>query len=158
MRNTVVLSSLVIVAIACQPQAPPAPPAPDYAAEHGPLADAFINAWNTGNLDQLDNVMAADFQRTAPGSGPGNADGLAAMKDVMTGFRAGWPDTNVVFDESFFLEDASIHRWTFNGTNTGEGDSPPTGKAAEVSGVPLRFDFVIVFTVQFAFELPSMSA
>ncbi len=129
---TVVAAIALIAAVACQA---PAPPPPDYAAEYGPLADAYVDAWSTGNLDQLDAVMSADVRRTAPASGPSNAGSLAELKDVMRTFRTGWPDTQVVFDEGFYMENVSFHHWTFTGTNTGEGDMPPTGVAAEVSGV-----------------------
>ncbi len=130
----VVAGIALIAAIACQA---PAPPPPDYAAEYGPLADTYVDAWSTGNLEQLDAVMSADVRRTAPPSGPGNAGSLAELKDVMRTFRTGWPDTKVVFDEGFYMENVSFHHWTFTGTNTGEGETPPSGVAAEVSGVTI---------------------
>ncbi len=132
--NLTVVAGIALAAIACQA---PAPSPPDWATEYGPLADAYVDAWSTGNLDQLDGVMSADFRRTAPASGPSNAGSLAELKDVLRAFRAGYPDTQVVLDESFYMENVSFHHWTFTGTNTGEGETPPTGVAAEVSGVSI---------------------
>ncbi len=109
-----------------------APTPPDYAAEYQPAMDAYMAGWNEGNVDGLDAAAAVTFQRRS--SGGMNADGLDAMKKVMTDLRAGYPDAHVVLDDSHYMKDMSFHLWTFTGTNTGPGATPATGKAVKLSG------------------------
>jgi len=109
-----------------------APAPPDYAAQYQPAMDAYIAGWNEGNLDGLDATMTADLKRRS--SGGMSADGIAAQKKVMIDLRTAYPDTKVVLDESHFMQDRSFHLWTFTGTNTGPGATPPTGKSVKLSG------------------------
>lgn len=109
-----------------------APTPPDYAAEHQSALDAYIAGWNGGNLDALDTAMTADFKRRSPGGL--NSDGLEAQKKVMSDFRTAYPDTKVVLDESYHMQDRSFHLWTFTGTNTGSGAAPPIGKGVKLTG------------------------
>ena len=124
----VAVSLLVLAACA-------APPPPDYAAQHQPALDAFMAGWNAGELDGLDSVVAADFVRRAPGGM--TAEGLEAIKAVMTDLRASYPDMQVVLAENHFMQDVSFHLWTFTGTNTGPGAMPPTGKYVAIPGATL---------------------
>ncbi len=109
-----------------------APAPPDYTAQYRPLMDAYIAGWNEGNLDGVDAVLTSDFKRRS--SGGLNADGLAAQKRVMTDLRAAYPDAKVVLDENHYMQDRSFHLWTFTGTNTGSGATPPAGKGVKLSG------------------------
>ncbi len=129
------LLALAACAPPAPPEAPPAPPPPDYAAEHQPAMDALIAAWNQDNLDGLDAALVADFQRRSPAGL--DSDGLAAFKQVVSDMRAGYPDMQVTLDESHFMADVSFHLWTFTGTNSGAGATPPTGKAVKLSGATL---------------------
>ncbi len=148
---TLLLIGMALLTGACYP------PAPDYAAAMQPGLDAYIDAWSTGNLDQLDAVMSPNVRRRAPGVA-GNADGLAAMKDVMQGLRTGYPDARVVVDNAWYQENKAFVRWTFSGTNTGPGETPPTGKAVTVSGLSLlEFENgMIVFEDVYYDTLPFM--
>ena len=128
--------ALLFVVIACQAPAPAPAPPPDWAAQHGPLVETYIGVWNSGNFDELDAVMATDFVQTEPGVS-GTANNLGEMKEMMATFRAGWPDTQVLLDEAHYLENVGVILWTFSGTNTGEGATPPTGRAASISGITL---------------------
>lgn len=121
---------LVVGLLALAGCAAPAPP--DYAAQHQPAMDAYIAGWNGENLDGLDGAMTADIKRRSPGGL--NSDGIAAQKQVMTDLRTAYPDTKVVLDESYHMQDRSFHLWTFTGTNTGPGAAPPTGKSVKLLG------------------------
>ncbi|NIM50076.1 MAG: hypothetical protein GTN62_07035 [Gemmatimonadales bacterium] len=113
----------------CQP--------PDPAAELKPITDAYVEAWNSGNLDGLDAIMDPQFERrVSPASGTG-AIGIDALKEVIAAFRTQFPDFRVVLDEEIFAADRAIARWTFTGTNTGPGDFPPTGRAVTLSGTSI---------------------
>lgn len=108
------------------------PPPPDYAAQYQPLLDAYIAGWSEGTYDALDAGVTEDFKRRAPAGM--NSDGPAGIKQVMADLRSGYPDAKVVLDESHYMKDMSFHLWTFTGTNTGPGATPPTGKPVELSG------------------------
>jgi steroid delta-isomerase-like uncharacterized protein/uncharacterized protein (TIGR02246 family) len=102
-----------------------------------PLADTFIEVWNTREYDKLDSIMTADFRRVAPDQ---SADGLAAMKEFMAQVHATYPDFQIRIDESAYQEGVGFLLWTATGTNTGEGTAPPTGNSIDVSGISmLRF-------------------
>jgi len=82
-----------------------APTPPDCAAEYQPAMDAYMAGWNEGNVDGLDAVITESFQRRAPGGM--NANGLEAMKKVMTDLRAAYPDAHVALDDSQYMKDMS---------------------------------------------------
>lgn len=96
--------------------------------------EAVLAAWNTGNLDGLDNYVDADYHRVAPASLNQDAHNLAEFKQVVTDFRAAFPDFKVTFDEIHYLNDRMFGRWTAEGTNAGPGDFPPTGKKIKITG------------------------
>jgi steroid delta-isomerase-like uncharacterized protein len=104
----------------------------DYAAEMKPALDAFVEAWNTGDVDKLDASTTEDFMRTSPAGM--EADSREAMKGVMTALRASYPDARVVITDTRYDADRAFLNWTFTGTNTGPGDMPPTGKPVQLSG------------------------
>ena len=123
---------LVVVAglLALTGCAAPAPP--DYAAQHQPAVDAYVAAWSGADLGGLDAAMTADVKRQSPGGL--SSDGLDALKKVMTDLRTSYPDTKVVLDENYHMQDRSFHLWTFTGTNTGPGAALPTGKSVKLTG------------------------
>jgi steroid delta-isomerase-like uncharacterized protein len=133
--NTRIIAILIATSfmVAC------APATTDYSTELKPAAEAFIDAWNTGELDKLDGATTENFKRTSPAGM--EADSREAMKGVMAGHRASYPDTRVVIVDSRYAGDRGFLNWTFTGTNTGPGDTPPTNKAVELSGYTvLHFD------------------
>jgi predicted ester cyclase len=122
------LLALAMVLLAgCQP--------PDYSAELKPIVDVYVQAWNTGNLDGLDEIIDAQFVRHASPASPTAAVGLDSLKQAITSTRAAYPDFNVVMDEEIYSADRAVGRWTWTGTNTGTGAMPPTGRSARVSGI-----------------------
>jgi steroid delta-isomerase-like uncharacterized protein len=127
----------LLALVACQAHAPAHEPAPDYAAQLGPAADSFIEAWNTKEYDKLDGIASADYRRRAPDQ---DADGLAAMKEFMGQVHTTYPDFHIGVNEAYYQENLAIVVWTVTGTNTGEGAFPPTGERVDVEGVTmLRF-------------------
>lgn len=101
---------------------------------HQRNVDALLRAWNEGDLDGLDGHVAPGARRLAPVSVNSSADSLAELKERIRDFRTAFPDCHVSLDEVFFQGDRSFARWTFEGTNTGPGDFPATGKQVKVSG------------------------
>lgn len=96
--------------------------------------NAILAAWNEGDLAGLDDFVDVNMVRQAPASGGAGANNLAELKQVITNFRTAFPDCKITIDEIFFQSDRSFSRWTFEGTNTGPGNFPPTGKAVKFSG------------------------
>lgn len=96
--------------------------------------DAFIAAWNDGNLDGLDEYVSANIVRKAPNTINSSANNLTELKKVVTDFRTAFPDIKVTIDELHFSDNHSFAKWTFTGTNTGPGEYPPTGKSVNISG------------------------
>jgi steroid delta-isomerase-like uncharacterized protein len=116
-----------------------APATTDYSAELKPAVDLFIDAWNTGDLDKLDVSTTENFKRTSPAGL--EADSREAMKGVMAGLRASYPDIKVVITDSRYAGDRGFLNWTFTGTNTGPGDMPPTNKPVKLDGYTIvHFD------------------
>ena len=99
--------------------------------------NALIAAWNHGDLSGLDAWLDRDTVRIAPAALNSNADNLAELKQVISDFRVAFPDAKVTLEEVFFQEDRSFVRWTFEGTNTGPGNFPPTGKSVRIEGTSL---------------------
>ena len=96
--------------------------------------DALIAGWNEGKLDRLDEFVAEDTIRRAPPSVTSNADNLAELKQVISDFRTSFPDAKVTITDVTFQGDRSFAEWTFEGTNTGPGDFPPTGRSVRIRG------------------------
>ena len=103
-----------------------------------PLADKYVEAWNTGNLDGLDAIFDPRFVRRAnllP-----DVQGADGLKKVMSGFRTAYPDLKIVLTDEVYSGNEAAARWTFTGTNTGSGEMPPTGKSVKIWGLSiLRF-------------------
>ena len=99
------------------------------------IIDTYINVWNGASTDLLDDIVATDIQRDA-GSFQ-KADGLEALKAQITDFRTAFPDTDLTIRERAYGDDFLFCIWTFNGTNTGPGEFPATGRSVNVSGSTL---------------------
>ena len=134
LRNVLCFVAFVglLIVNGCQAPAPP-----DYSAELKPVMDAYVEVWNSGQLDSLDSVAAANVRRHAPSGFNSGADSLEELKAVITRLRTTFPDARVAVDEAHFMENRSIAKWTFTGTNSGEGEFPATGKSVSVSGVSI---------------------
>ena len=130
MIKTTLMAIGVLALVGCA-----APPPPDYATQHKAALDAYLAGWSEGKVDGLDAVLTSNFTRRS--SAGMNADGIPAIKKVMTDIRTAYPDLKVVFDESYHTKDMSFHLWTATGTNTGPGATPATGKSIKVPGMTL---------------------
>ncbi len=83
------------------------------------LAERFAaEAWNNGNLDLIDEMIADDFVRNLPGSwDPPKIEGAAAFKEYMTNIRTIYPDFHVEVDKRIAEGDMVASAWTVSGTN-----------------------------------------
>ena len=99
-----------------------------------PILDRLLAAWNQGEMDGLDAVVAPNFVRRGPATIDSDANGLEELKARIQQFRTSFPDCHVQLNEVHFLGNRCFARWTFTGTNTGPGECPITGKSVAVQG------------------------
>ncbi len=83
------------------------------------MGDRFTaEAWNNGNLDLIDEMMADDFVRHLPNSwDPQKIEGAAAFKEYMTNIRTIYPDFHVQVHKKVAEGDMVASTWTVSGTN-----------------------------------------
>ena len=83
------------------------------------LADRFAaEAWNNGNLDLIDEMVADNFVRHLPASwDTPKIEGAAAFKEYMTNIRTMYPDFNVKVHKRVASGDMVTAAWTVSGTN-----------------------------------------
>ena len=94
----------------------------------------YVECWNTGNFDGIEDILAEDFTLYAsPNYRP--VRGIDSLKYIITSNLTSFPDFNLIIDETVFQVDKVGARWTVSGTNTGQGDMPPTGKAINGKGI-----------------------
>ena len=105
---------------------------PDPSEVMKPIVDKYVDAWNTGNLEELDSIVDSAFVRTA-NSQP-EVNGLDGIKKVITGLRMEYPDLKITVDNLIYSEDGWAGRWVLTGRNTGPGENPPTGKTVSIWG------------------------
>jgi len=98
------------------------------------IVRAWFDAFNTNNLDRVDDLFAPDVvDYTAP---PGAPPGVAGMKALISVYRAAFPDIHFTVEQIIAEDDRMAGQWTARGTQTGPLlDIPPTGKPMEISGI-----------------------
>jgi hypothetical protein len=96
--------------------------------------DTLIAAWNTGDVNLLDNIAAPNVKRIAPTAISPAANSLSEFKTVITDLRKAFPDLKVTLSETFFSENRSACRWNAKGKNTGPGVFPATGRSIDIDG------------------------
>jgi steroid delta-isomerase-like uncharacterized protein len=97
----------------------------------------LVDAFSTGDLAPADAWVAPDFQNHDP-STPPLPQGPEGFKQLITGYRAAFPDIRMTLDDVLVEGDKVVGRWTAQGTNTGSlNGMPPTGKKATISGISI---------------------
>jgi len=118
-----------ILTAGCQQQKP------DTSKEFKPVLDKFVEVWNNGNYDELDALLDPGFVRIV--NHIPDVEGIAGMKEVMSGFRTSFPDLKLTIDTEIYADNIAAARWDFTGTNTGPGEMPPTGKSVKAWGITI---------------------
>jgi steroid delta-isomerase-like uncharacterized protein len=97
----------------------------------------FEEVWNKGNLDVIDELVAANHvDHDAP---PGIAPGSEGQKQFVTMYRNAFPDVHIHIEDQVAEGDRVVTRWSAHGTNTGSlFGMPATGKAATVTGTVIN--------------------
>jgi steroid delta-isomerase-like uncharacterized protein len=92
----------------------------------------WVAAWDKGDVDALDDLMADGYQRH---SSDGRPQDLAEFKASITATRSAFPDLVTTIDEIVVEGDRAAIRWHSTGTHEASLlGVPATGRRVEVSG------------------------
>jgi steroid delta-isomerase-like uncharacterized protein len=95
----------------------------------------FEEAWNEGNLDVIDEIVAEDAVDHDP-LGDRDRDGV---KEAIQGYRAAFPDLTITVDDIFAAGDRVVMRWTADGTFENEfmGQQPTGERGQPIHGIAI---------------------
>jgi steroid delta-isomerase-like uncharacterized protein len=112
-------------------------------ADHREMARSALEAFSTGKLDVLDQVIAADCV-VHDSQNPLAADhrGPKVAKEQVTMYRAVFPDLAMTVEDQYEDGDVVVSRWTATGTQNGDMPmQPATGQYVTVTGILIdRFE------------------
>lgn len=87
----------------------------------------IVDAINSGNLTQIDEVFAPGYVDRTPF--PGTTPDREGLKQGLTKFRAAFPDFRYTIEDEIVTGDKLVHRLSGRGTQKGEFQgAPATGK------------------------------
>jgi predicted ester cyclase len=111
-------------------------------ADHREAARRALDAFNTGDLDAYDEIMAPGWHSHDPQNPFGADRGPVAMKSLATLYRAAFPDLSVTVEEQYEDGDVVVTRWAATGTQNGDLPSlAATGRNVTVQGIVIdRFE------------------
>lgn len=96
----------------------------------------YKEVWEDGNLDAVDELVAANLIDHNPI--PGQGVGIRGHNDAVLLTRRGFPDVRFVFEDIFGSGDRVVARWIMYGTHTGDLlGIPPTGRKVAVQGIKI---------------------
>jgi steroid delta-isomerase-like uncharacterized protein len=103
--------------------------------EYKAVVRRFIDeVWNGNVIDVIDEIIAPDAVDHNPN--PGQAPGSAGVKQVVSMFRAAFPDLRMELHDQIAEGDKVVSRWTISGTHQGAfAGIPATGKPVAMSGI-----------------------
>src|SRR5687767_5405318 len=96
----------------------------------------FEEVWNQGNLDAIDELLAADAVGRGLGEAGKDVYGQAGFKPFVQRLRGAFPDIHITVDDTISEGDKIAARFT--ATMTHQGDElgfPATGKRVTVTGI-----------------------
>jgi len=103
------------------------------------LINKYINAWNTGNLSDLSNIVDSTFElRKLPDFKP--MKGIDNLEDYIIKSRTFIPNFFLKETEKLFISDtAVVITWILKGTYKGENELPPTGNKIDIPGFSIIY-------------------
>jgi steroid delta-isomerase-like uncharacterized protein len=105
------------------------------------VARAVFDAWSTGELERLDELVAADVVHHDPYD-PNGANGLAGMKRTIELNRGAFADMRLTVEDQIAEGDRVVTRWRGEMTHTGDlGGVAATGRRVTITGITIdRFE------------------
>lgn len=102
--------------------------------ENKALALRLIDAYNTGDLSVLEELVAPDYVQHSPGVPPDRQAMIVFFKTFLTSF----PDGHFEVEDILGEGDKVLIRWTCRGTQSGPWMGvPPTGRRVSFMGMDL---------------------
>ncbi|MES2122318.1 MAG: ester cyclase [Chlamydiota bacterium] len=98
----------------------------------------FEEAWNRGNLDVLDEIIAPNYLNHSPGM-PNPPPGPEGLKPIIRGLRKAFPDLHFTIENMVVTaHQVAIHS-IMHGTHQGDlFGLPPTGKKVKVNQMQIE--------------------
>ena len=92
--------------------------------------------WGEGDLQAADDVLAEDFVEHNPA--PGQLSGREGHKQVLTLWRAAFPNLTLTLDDVFAAGEKVALRWTARGTHAADLlGIPATGRDVTLTGIDI---------------------
>jgi steroid delta-isomerase-like uncharacterized protein len=103
--------------------------------DNGSIVRRFVEETiNQGHIDSAAQFVWEDVVEQAPF--PGQGPGIEGLKDVLRGFRAGFPDIHFSVEEQIVEGDKVLSRFEWTGTHRGNFlGVPATGRSVKVWGM-----------------------
>jgi steroid delta-isomerase-like uncharacterized protein len=100
------------------------------------VREFFEVAWVNGNVDAVDEFMAAEYvEHPRPSTLPPGTEGL---KQLIASYRTAFPDLKMTLDDIFAEGEMVAFRWSVSGTHLGDWlGVPPTGNHVTATGITL---------------------
>ncbi len=96
--------------------------------------DKYIGYWNTGQFEEIEEVMAEDFELVeSPDYVPQGS--IDSFKKLIANTRTTFPDFRLEINETVYEEGKIAYIWTVTGTNKLPGDNAPTGRTINGKGI-----------------------
>ena len=109
--------------------------------ENKAAARKVLEAFGTGDVDSLDDVLAANAVDHDPYN-PHGSQGADGLKKQIAMYREAFPDLRMTIEDVIAEGDKVVVRWTAVGTHEGEVMGiPASGKTSTVTGIGIdRFE------------------
>jgi steroid delta-isomerase-like uncharacterized protein len=103
--------------------------------DNGAIVRDFVEETiNRGRIDSTERFVWEDVVEQVPF--PEQGPGVEGLKDVLRGFRAGFPDIHFAIEEQIAEGDKVLSRFEWTGTHRGEFlGVPATGRPVKVWGM-----------------------
>jgi steroid delta-isomerase-like uncharacterized protein len=104
--------------------------------ENKDLVRRWVEMWNTGNLDAVDQLATSDFLRHDPNSP--EVRGPEAERQLIAMYRAAFPDLQFTIEDLIAEGDKVVGRFVARGTHRGELlGIPPTQASITVATIEI---------------------
>ncbi|MBV7328573.1 ester cyclase [Chloroflexi bacterium TSY] len=98
----------------------------------------FEEVWNQGNLTVIPDLIAANHVHYDPATP--DTDGPDGMEQLVTTFRAAFPDLHFNLEDQVAESNKVVTRWRVDGTHQGElMGIAPTNKTIAITGIDIHY-------------------
>lgn len=103
--------------------------------ENNAIARRFFDSvWNRGDFSVLDELTTPDTTDYSTMHGQPE-QGTEGFRQIVSMFRAGFPDIHLNIDDEIYAGDKVVHRWTLTGTHQAPFMGiPATGRQVGFTG------------------------